>query len=176
MPGISRTLLSTRLRTLERAGIIECQRDGARNQTSYRLTPAGRDLKPVIEAMNEWGSRWGEPDPEPDDLDPLIAICMLKSRMRTSEMPAERVVIEVAIIGDREARAWLVCERQGVSMCFDDPGFDIDLWVKGDVQALYSIWLQRTSMAHELKCGRVDVDGGRDLVKQFGRWFDAQAV
>jgi DNA-binding HxlR family transcriptional regulator len=38
LPGLSRTLLATRLRQLERAGVIE--RDG----NAYALTPAGRAL------------------------------------------------------------------------------------------------------------------------------------
>jgi len=137
VPGISRTLLTNRLRGLERAGVIECQRDGARNVTRYRVTPAGRDLQLVIDALNEWGSRWGQPDPNLAELDPQMVICMLKSRMHASALPDERIVIEVVAAGEREARAWLVCERPGVSVCFDHPGFDVDLW--GERQCPYAL-------------------------------------
>ena len=53
-PGISRTLLSSRLELLEQYGIVErvpCER-GSR----YLLTDAGRDLDMVVEAMGIWGS------------------------------------------------------------------------------------------------------------------------
>ena len=174
LPNISRTLLANRLRALERAGVLECHREGT-NATSYNLTPAGRELQGVITAMNEWGLRWGSRDPDPKDLDPVLVICMLKDRMRTSELPDERVVIEVVAVGDKEARAWLVCERQGVSLCFDPPGPDVDLWVRGDSRVLYEIWLQHTSMAAALRQGSVEVAGAVRQVKAFANWFDCGA-
>jgi DNA-binding HxlR family transcriptional regulator len=57
--GISPKTLSERLRFLEQAGIV------ARTiypevppRVEYALTPHGETLKPIIEAMREWGTRW----------------------------------------------------------------------------------------------------------------------
>ena len=36
----------------------------------YRLTEAGRDLKPVIEAVGGWGQRWIETEVSLENLDP----------------------------------------------------------------------------------------------------------
>lgn len=172
LPNISRTLLANRLQALERGGIVECHRKG-RNVTSYTLTPAGRDLQGIIDAMNEWGSRWGTRDADPRNLDPVLVICMLKDRMRISELPNRRIVIEVvSVSGTTQARAWLVCEGQGVSMCFDPPGLDVDLWVRGDVSALYRVWLQHFSMAAALGAGDVEIDGPAALIRAFPGWFD----
>src|SRR3954452_8425151 len=46
-PGIPRTLLSQRLRLLERHGIVE--RDPGPPAPRYRLTEAGRELEPVVD-------------------------------------------------------------------------------------------------------------------------------
>ena len=54
VPRISPALLSTRLQTLARAGVIERHENG--NRVSYALTPAGRELQPVIEAIGAGGS------------------------------------------------------------------------------------------------------------------------
>ena len=171
LPNISRPLLANRLRRLERAGVVDCARD-AKNVTSYALTNAGRDLHRVVEAMNEWGLRWRTRDADPRDLDPVLVICMLKDRVRIEELPHERVVIEVLAVSDNEARAWLVCEQGSVSMCFDPPGLDVDLWVRADVEALYRIWLQAMSMAQALEQAKVEAIGSSDLVRMFPRWFD----
>ena len=57
--GISPSILSSRLRDLERNGLI--------TRTSYRelpprveydLTPMGRDALPVIDALRTYGNRW----------------------------------------------------------------------------------------------------------------------
>ena len=49
---ISPHLLSTRLVRLIEDGII------ARVDDGYRLTPAGRDLQPIIVMISAWGDRW----------------------------------------------------------------------------------------------------------------------
>jgi DNA-binding HxlR family transcriptional regulator len=60
--GISRNLLTRRLRALATSGIIErraYRRRPARYE--YRLTEAGRDLVPAILALTAWGDRWARP-------------------------------------------------------------------------------------------------------------------
>ena len=55
LAGISRSVLTDRMRSLERAEIIE-RRTGPKGRTlEYRLTRAGRDLEAVVQAMGEWG-------------------------------------------------------------------------------------------------------------------------
>ncbi len=171
LPSISRSLLSDRLRKLERAGVVERERT-APNATSYSVTPAGRDLQHLIDAMNEWGTRWGHRDANPQDLDPVLTICMMKDRMRSDELPDARVVVEVVATGKGEGRAWLVCEGRGVAMCFEPPGFDVDLWVRGAAQTLYAIWLQGSTMDAALRRNDIEVDGPPHLVRAFARWFD----
>ena len=65
LPGISRSVLADRLRSLERAEIID-RRTGPKGRTlAYRLTLAGRDLEAVVQAMGEWGATWSVTDPRP---------------------------------------------------------------------------------------------------------------
>ena len=56
LPLISPSLLSTRLKSLEAAGVV------ARTETEggirYTLTEAGQELKPIILQMGIWGQRW----------------------------------------------------------------------------------------------------------------------
>ena len=65
LPGISRSLLASRLRDLEDAGVVE-RLPGARPKaTAYHLSECGRDLKAVIEALGGWGVRWAFGEPRP---------------------------------------------------------------------------------------------------------------
>ena len=60
--GISRNLLTRRLTSLLKSGIIErkpYQRRPTRYE--YRLTEAGRDLVPALLALTAWGDRWARP-------------------------------------------------------------------------------------------------------------------
>ena len=60
--GISRNLLTMRLRSLVENGVVE--RAAYRQRPiryEYRLTEAGRDLVPAILALTAWGDRWARP-------------------------------------------------------------------------------------------------------------------
>jgi DNA-binding HxlR family transcriptional regulator len=57
--GIPTDVLAARLATLVDAGILErrsYREPGARERNSYHLTDAGRELKTVLAALNQWGS------------------------------------------------------------------------------------------------------------------------
>ena len=71
VPRMSPTLLSRRLHQLSRAGIVERQNNGG--DVRYVLTAAGRELRPVVEALGTWGIRWmGEIGDQ--DLDPKLLL------------------------------------------------------------------------------------------------------
>jgi DNA-binding HxlR family transcriptional regulator len=60
--GISRNLLTRRLKSLVTNGIIERVAYQQRPvRYVYRLTEAGRDLVPAILALTAWGDRWARP-------------------------------------------------------------------------------------------------------------------
>ncbi|MEO5877418.1 MAG: helix-turn-helix domain-containing protein [Streptosporangiaceae bacterium] len=62
--GASRDILTTRLRTLETAGIIERRRYHEHPpRFEYHLTAAGHDLKPVLNALRVWGDTWLQDEP-----------------------------------------------------------------------------------------------------------------
>src|SRR6187431_1830422 len=63
VPRMSPALLAQRLRELEAGGILT--REPSRTEpgvTEYRLTAAGRDLQPLVEAFGIWGQRHIESD------------------------------------------------------------------------------------------------------------------
>ena len=59
--GIARDVLTKRLAALVDDGVLErvpYQEPGSRRRYEYRLTEAGRDLRPVLIALIEWGDRY----------------------------------------------------------------------------------------------------------------------
>jgi DNA-binding HxlR family transcriptional regulator len=71
-PGLSRTLLSQRLKQLERLGVVEsAPKPGGRGHR-YELTSSGHELFTVCQTLGEWGARWLEIAPE--NLDPFVAL------------------------------------------------------------------------------------------------------
>jgi DNA-binding HxlR family transcriptional regulator len=59
LPRMSPALLSKRLKDLEAGGIVtRTAIDREREVFEYRLTDAGKELRPIIEAVGVWGQRW----------------------------------------------------------------------------------------------------------------------
>lgn len=56
LPGVSTDILAARLKQLEGEGLAERRRlERPASATVYELTERGRELRPVIEALGEWG-------------------------------------------------------------------------------------------------------------------------
>ena len=67
VPRMSPALLSKRLKSLARAGVV--QRSEVDGRACYSLTECGKELSGVVDALGAWGVRWvGEIGD--DDLDP----------------------------------------------------------------------------------------------------------
>src|SRR5262245_12615683 len=99
LPGISRSLLVSRLRHLEDSQVIE-RRTGTRpNITEYILTDAGRDLKLVIERLGAWGVKWAFGEPKPEELDPALLLWKIHQRIHRQLLPPARTVVEFDITG-----------------------------------------------------------------------------
>jgi DNA-binding HxlR family transcriptional regulator len=151
-PGLSRSLLAKRLRQLERAGVVE-RLDG-----EYFLTPAGHDLRPLVFGLGEWGARWQFGEPRADELDPELLLWWAHDRLDFSVLPDRRVVLEFAFTGERR-RFWIVKDAAGPSVCTHDPGFDVDVVVRGELAVLYEVWLGRRNMAAAVRDDAVELLG-----------------
>lgn len=58
LPGISPNTLSTRLKRIEQAGIVERRfYEQHPPRAEYVLTEMGQELRPVLRALFEWGQR-----------------------------------------------------------------------------------------------------------------------
>ena len=89
LPGISRSLLASRLRNLVDAGIVE-RLPGARSKLAeYYLSETGRDLKKVIEALGAWGVRCAFGEPRPEELDPVLLVWKIHQRINRDLLPGD---------------------------------------------------------------------------------------
>ena len=170
LPGISRSVLADRLRSLERAEIVE-RRTGPKGRTlDYRLTLAGRDLEAVVQAIGEWGATWSFADPRPEELDPGVLIVWMARHVDREQLPPHRTVIQFDFRSPAK-RFWMVLEPSEVSVCLQHPGFDVDLEVTVDTAALYRVYLGRDELTGALRARALTMSGPRTLQRGFGRWF-----
>jgi DNA-binding HxlR family transcriptional regulator len=171
LPGISRSLLVSRLRLLEDREVL-ARRSGQRaNTTEYVLTEAGRDLKLVIDVIGAWGARWAFGEPKPEELDPVLLLWRIQRRIHRDLLPDARTVAEFDLAGRRGRRLWLVMDRSEVSLCLKPPGFPPDLVVRADVSVLYRVWVARMDYDAAVRSGELSVEGPRALVRALPSWL-----
>ncbi len=171
LPGISRSLLATRLRHLERNGVVERRVIERPASVEYVLTPAGEELRRVLEHFGAWGVRWAFQEPKADELDPALLLWKVHQRIRQDALPERRTVVEFEFTGKNGRRLWLVMDRRDVSVCLKPPGFAPDLSVRADLKLFYRVWLGYVDYAAALRSGGIAVEGPPALARALPTWF-----
>ena len=168
-PGLSRTLLSQRLKQLERLGVVESAPKRAGRGHHYKLTSAGHELFAVCRSLGEWGARWLEIAPE--NLDPFVALWSMCNALRRDRLPDRRVVVRFDFTGrPRRERYWLLIERGDTEICKTSPGLDEDLCITAEAEAFVKWHAGQLTWAQATRENRIRLDGLWSLVKAFPTW------
>ncbi|MEM7307190.1 MAG: helix-turn-helix domain-containing protein [Planctomycetota bacterium] len=177
LPRISATMLSQRLRSLERAGLLRKKGASTGHGHEYSLTEAGQELEGVVMGLGRWGQRWAR-DMNLDDMDPRHLAWSMHLRMNIEAMPAGRTVLRFEFTGvpDDCRRFWIVNRNGTIDMCIEDPGFDVDLTIKSDLRRFVEAWRGIRSLRAELAAGRISLDGPRELQRSFPDWLLLSAL
>jgi hypothetical protein len=169
------TFSQARLKDLEAAGIVKRSLlAGEPDLFEYRLTEAGRDLKPVIEAVGVWGQRWVETEASLQNLDPNLLMWDIRRNIDPVPMPHRRNTIEVIFSDLKKAQRnwWLIVQPgQDVDLCSVDPGFDVDLYLSTDLRTMTEIWMGYTTIDRAKREGRLNLTGSRQLETAIGHWL-----
>ena len=174
VPGISPTLLSQRLKQLEAHGLIERIEDRATGTVEYVRTRAGRELEPIIQALGEWAYRNMDADDQLCWIDPKFFMWNMRRNINTAALPSRRVVFQFSFPKyEREPRDYWVITRPGaqVDVCFQDPGFDVDLFISSELKALVSVFFGRSRLGDEMNAERITLTGSQSLARSMGAWL-----
>jgi DNA-binding HxlR family transcriptional regulator len=170
VPRMSPALLSKRLHTLIRAGVVERYREG--NRVTYHLTPAGRELEPIVEAIGRWGTRWIS-ELGDGDLDPHLLMWDVHRNIDLEAVPDGRTTLQFRFTDiDPGARDWwIVVGNDGVDVCHDDPGFPVQVAVETTLRALTLVWRGDLSWAGALRSGDMVLRGEPAARRALPRWL-----
>jgi len=179
VPGISPTLLSKRLKDMEKQGLIERLEDPAKGTVDYIRTKLAIELEPVLDLLGDWAYRNVEPEVALNNLQPDYLMWNLRRQLDLSALPERRVVVRFHFTDCRkeEATYWLLV-RPGLAadLCMIDPGFDVDLYVEAQLRSLGSIWMGYSSLQNEIAKDGIFLSGDALLAKTFDRWLVKNAT
>jgi DNA-binding HxlR family transcriptional regulator len=172
VPLMSQTLLSQRLKELERVGVVEHRGDNPRRREWY-LTTAGRALAPVIHQLGEWGLQHAQDPLQEDDLDVLVLMWNIRRRVDPNAFGADRVTVhfDFTDVPQNKRRFWLVNYRGTADLCPFDPGFPVDIYITTDIRTMIRIWFAKLSLEAAIRSDLMEVIGPKQLQARLSSWF-----
>lgn len=175
VPRMSPALLSQRLKDLEAAGIVvRIASASDRGAFEYQLTPAGRELRPIVEAFGIWGQRRIEADLSLQHLDAQLLMWDMRRNLNTTPMPSRRSVVQFAYpeLPATQRLWWLIVDpADGVDLCSIDPGFDVDLYISVDLRSMTAIWMGLDNVRAAVASRRMMLTGNRGLATNMQTWL-----
>jgi len=171
VPRMSPSLLSGRLKQLVDAGVVE--QSGSKGKYTYHLTPAGLELRPIVELFGAWGHRWAPSKLDDVDLDAGLLMWDMRRTVDPTVFPADRVVVQFvypdAPKGFREW--WLVSENSEIDLCSSDPGYDVDIVIKCSLATMTKVWICQIGFNDAFAKGDIQVSGGSKLTRKLQGWL-----
>lgn len=171
LPTMSRSMLTKRLRELERAGVITAEPKPNGQGSTYGLTPAGAGLAGVIDGLGRWAEEWVEVLPE--HADPGFALwAWCRVQLDRTALPAERVVVAFDFPDERPGNRffWLLIDHGDAEVCVTDPGGEADLRVVARSVAFVDWHRGALAWSTAVRRGDITITGARSLTRLFPRW------
>jgi DNA-binding HxlR family transcriptional regulator len=180
VPLISRAVLVSRLRELQREGIVERKPRADGIGHDYRLTPAGEAFRPALSALGHWGLAHARDRINQNDLDPTILLWGFRKRADREALPDRRVVVRFEFSGVPASRTrfrimWLLLQRSGVDVCAKDPGFEVDLVFRGAIADFVAVYLGHARW-RDVAGKALVIDGDSRLAGRLPAWLRLDKV
>lgn len=175
VPRMSPTLLSRRLRELERLGLVHRRLVG--KQATYHPTERCEELRGIIEAIGVWGLRWiGELGDE--DLDPHLLLWDMRRQVPVDAWPRTRTSLAISF-EDVEPTArnwWLVVVGEDVDVCGFDPGYPVAATMRTRLVTMTRIWRGDLPWEQATKAELVRIDGPTDIARRVPNWLGVSGI
>ena len=104
----------------------------------------------------------------------------MRRRANVRALPEHRVVVRFEFSGVPKSRTklrimWLILDQSGVDVCVKDPGFPLDLTVRGKIAVFVAIYLGHTKWQDAIG-KELSVEGDRRMVRLLPVWLQLDKV
>jgi DNA-binding HxlR family transcriptional regulator len=173
VPLASPTLLSHRLKQLEKEGIVERRKSASGRSWTYHLTPAGEDLTPLVLALGEWGQKWSRRELARHEIDLGLLLWALERGARPEAFECGRTVVQLTFTDqiDKKRYWWFLNEAGRCELCLKPPARDVDLFLEATLPDMIYLWRGDLSLPRALDSGRLRVHGTSAAQRGLGRWL-----
>src|SRR5262249_48361211 len=165
--GITPKLLTARLRDLEAAGVVERDEESGRREVWYRLSPAGQELRPVIEALLVWGIDHAAGPAPGGRVDPQRAARATATLVDHPPAAPRRPRARPSAVGGARGPP-VGCDGEGGSVVRDDDGPPVDLAIEVSPDDWVAM-VRAKGEQREAELGRMRLAGEPARIEEFRR-------
>lgn len=167
LPGIPTSVLTARLRDLQATGVVARVADERPGGgVLYSLTPHGRALEPILDALGRWGAGTMTV-PESDD---VITDASLAAALRAGYRPGVADSAASYVVHAGPAVAWADATSDSVTVGAGAPDFDADLTIHSGPE-LRALLAGDLAPAAALSSGAVRIEGSPEVFERFAATF-----
>ncbi|WP_170140202.1 winged helix-turn-helix transcriptional regulator [Prauserella marina] len=167
LPGVPTSVLTARLRDLQVAGVVTRVADERPGGgVLYALTPHGRALETILDALGRWGAG-AMAAPGPQD---VITDASLAAALRASYQPRATCTTTSYLIHTGAATAWAEATPTAITVGLGVPDLLADLTIHSGPE-LRAVLAGDLSPAAALSSGAVRIEGSSDVFERFVRTF-----
>lgn len=169
---ISPALLTARLKSFEREGLVVRRKINGQRGYEYYPTTACQELKPVLVALGEWGLCWARHTITDDEFDVELLMLYLERSVDPSQLPGNETVIQFKFLDRTDQRDWWLLVRNGkVEVCITTPGRDVDVFFTTKVRTMAAVWMGDRSYRDAVLSGDLTIEGDLALTRRISSWL-----
>jgi DNA-binding HxlR family transcriptional regulator len=173
VPRMSSSLLSKRLRELERSELLTREPLKGERGHAYRLTPAGEALGPLVVSLGTWSREWLKREISAEEADPALLMWDLRRSVKLDKLPQQQLVVFFRFRDAEEGKRawWLVAHASNADLCFTDPGFGVALQIDAETRAMAEVWVGKRELGAVMRSKQLRVTGPEHLVRSLPDWI-----
>jgi DNA-binding HxlR family transcriptional regulator len=173
VPLASPSLLSHRLKQLEREGIIERRKSASGRTWTYHLTAAGEDLAPIVMSLGIWGQKWSRRELAKHEVDLGLLLWAIERGADPAAFGRERTVVQLALTDQipKKRHWWFLNEAGRCELCLTAPDQDIALFLEVTLPDMIYVWRGDLPLARALGSGRLRAHGTVKAQRALSRWL-----
>jgi DNA-binding HxlR family transcriptional regulator len=173
VPLASPSLLSHRLKQLEKQGIVQRRRSSSGRSWTYHLTSAGQDLAPIVLSLGVWGQKWSRRELAKHEIDLGLLLWAIERGSRPEAFGRKRTIIQLTFTDQIEKKRnwWFLNEAERCELCLTAPDHSIDLFLEATLPDMIYVWRGDLSLARALDSGRLRAHGTVSAQRALPRWL-----
>jgi len=173
VPLASPTVVSRRLKQLEKEGVVFRRKSASGRRWTYHLTDAGKDLAPIAWSLGAWNRKWSSRDLPKREIDLGLLLWAMEHTAKPEAFGGRRTVVELSLTDQVEKRRhwWFLNEGDHCELCIKPPGQEIDLFLETSLPEMIRVWRGDVKLSCALDTGRLRAHGKNAARLALSRWL-----